>query len=157
MSADHPGLDGPARHAAGEIALTFVVCLSDDSILKANLLASPCLGPGSPHEVMAIRNAPSAAAGLRMGLERARNWWVVCVHQDVFLPEGWDQRLARQLAEAERRFGPIGVAGVYGVGEIVESQTLGEDRHPASTGAVRPSVWPWAGSGDHCGEHLALT
>jgi hypothetical protein len=109
MSVDKPGLDGPARLSAGEIALTFVVCLSDDAILKANLLASPCLGAGSPHEVIAIRNAPSAGAGLRMGLERARNRWVVCVHQDVFLPRGWDQRLARQLAEAERRFGPIGV------------------------------------------------
>jgi hypothetical protein len=29
--------------------LTFVACVSDEEILRANLLASPCLGPGSVH------------------------------------------------------------------------------------------------------------
>ena len=33
--------------------------------------------------------------------------------------EGWDRWLTQQLREAERRFGPIGVAGVYGVGEVI--------------------------------------
>ena len=42
------------------------------------------------------------------------------VHQDVYLPAGWDRRVMRQLREAERRFGPIGIAGVYGVGEVDE-------------------------------------
>ena len=68
---------------------------------------------------------PSAADGLNLGLERAKHEWVVCVHQDVYLPEGWDRRLARQLREAERRFGPIGVAGVYGVGEVIAPQSPG--------------------------------
>ena len=66
-----------------------------------------------------IHEAPSAAAGLTMGLMRARYQWVVCVHQDVYLPEGWDRCIFQQIQEAERRFGPIGVAGVYGVGEVV--------------------------------------
>ncbi|MFI5454313.1 MAG: methyltransferase domain-containing protein [Isosphaerales bacterium] len=95
---------------------TFAACVSDDAILGANLLASPCLEPGSPHEVILVKNCPSAAAGLNIGLERAKHEWIVCAHQDVYLPRGWDRRLARQLREAERRFGPIGVAGVYGVG-----------------------------------------
>ena len=59
-----------------------MVCVSDDAILKANLLASPGLvGPSSPHEVILIHKAPGAADGLNMGLERARREWVVCVHQ----------------------------------------------------------------------------
>ena len=37
----------------------------------------------------------------------------------MWLPAGWDQSIAEQLNEAERRFGPIGVAGVYGVGEVI--------------------------------------
>jgi hypothetical protein len=41
---------------------------------------------------------------------------VIGVHQDVFLADGWDQQLSVQLCEAERRFGPLGIAGVYGVG-----------------------------------------
>jgi hypothetical protein len=59
---------------------------------------------------------------LNFGLEKAESEWVVCVHQDVYLPKDWDKCLARQLREAERRFGQIGVAGVYGVGEVESSR-----------------------------------
>ena len=106
--------------AAAALPLSFVVCLSDDATLKANLMASPCLGRNSPHEVLAVRNAPSAAAGLSLGLARARNGLVVWVHQDVVLPAGWDRQVIDQYRRAERWFGPIGVAGVYGVGAVVE-------------------------------------
>jgi hypothetical protein len=87
--------------------------------LTANVLASPCLHQGCPHEVTVIKNCPSAGAGLNRGLERARHEWVVCIHQDVVLGDGWDRCVAQQLREAERRFGPIGVAGVYGVGDAI--------------------------------------
>jgi hypothetical protein len=100
-------------------AFSFVACISDRSILKANLLLSPCLDVGSPNEVVLVRNSPSAADGLSLGLERAKHEWAVCIHQDVFLPDAWDQLLAQRLHGAERRFGPIGVAGVYGVGEVI--------------------------------------
>ena len=59
--------------AADTIPLSFVVCVNDDAILNANLLASPCLAEGTPHEVIAIRSAPSAAFGLNIGLERAKH------------------------------------------------------------------------------------
>ena len=143
MSTDSSDLAGSVFHPAVQSALSFVVCLSDDALLQANLLASPCLGPGSPHEVIAIRNAPSAADGLNMGLERAKNEWVVYVHQDVFLPRGWDRLLALQYRLAERRFGPIGIAGVYGVGDVVS--TKNGNRHPrpargAGSGDPRPAL-----------------
>ena len=102
-----------------------MACVSDQAILEANLLGSPGLtGAGSPHEVILIHDAPSAAAGLTMGWTRAKHPWVVYVHQDVHLPEGWDRQLARQLREAERRFGPVGVAGAYGVGEVIAPADL---------------------------------
>jgi hypothetical protein len=41
------------------------------------------------------------------------------------LAAGWDALLADQIREAERRFGPIGVAGVYGVGEVLPCQAPG--------------------------------
>ena len=50
----------------------------------------------------------------------AQNDLIILVHQDVFLPEGWDDELREQLEEAKRQFGPIGVAGVYGVGPAIE-------------------------------------
>jgi len=108
-----------------EAPVTLVACVLDDPILGANLLASPCLEPGSPHEVVLVKNCAIATDGLNVGLDRAKHEWLVCVHQDVYLPRGWDRRLARQLREAERRFGPIGVAGVYGVGEVISPQSSG--------------------------------
>ena len=102
------------------VPLTFVVCVSDAAILQDNLLASPCLQPGSPHEVISLLQAPSAAAGINAILDRTQHEWVVIVHQDVCLPPDWDRRVVKQLREAEQRFGPIGVAGVYGVGDCDE-------------------------------------
>ena len=100
--------------------LSFVTCVSSTGRLRSNLLASPCLCPGTTHERIAVSNCPSAADGLNIGLEHAKHDWVVCVHEDVFLPEGWDRTLVQELPEAERRFGPIGVMGVYGVSEVIE-------------------------------------
>jgi glycosyl transferase family 2 len=103
-------------------ALTFVACVSDEDILGANLLASTCLESGSAHEVILVKNCRCAADGLNLGIARARHDFVVCLHQDVRLPPGWDQRLIQQLDVATRQFGPIGVAGVYGVGDPTEVQ-----------------------------------
>jgi Glycosyltransferase like family len=99
--------------------LSFVTCASSDATLRTNLLASPCLSPDSTNQVVAVRNCPSAADGLNIGIARSETEWVVCVHQDVWLSAGWDRCVAEQFDEAERRFGPIGVAGVYGVGEVI--------------------------------------
>ncbi len=88
-------------------------------MLAANLMASPCLGPGAPHQVIVLRNPPNAAEALNAGRERAKHEWVVCVHQDVVLPPDWDRQILEQYRLAERRFGPIGVAGVYGVGPVI--------------------------------------
>jgi hypothetical protein len=102
------------------VPLSFVVCVSDTLLLQDNLLASPCLQAGSPHEVISVLNAPSVADGLNAALDRALHEWVVLVHYDVHLPLGWDRQIIRQLREAERRFGRLGIAGVYGVGEADE-------------------------------------
>jgi Glycosyltransferase like family len=116
---------------ARRCTLTFVACISDDELLHSNLLASPCLAPGSRHEVILVRNARSAAAGLNLGIGRARGDLIVCIHQDVLLPDGWADRLIQQFAMAEREFGTIGVVGVYGVGpavsqnEVLAAQRIG--------------------------------
>jgi hypothetical protein len=111
---------------------SLVVYMSDGELIERNLLASPCLGPSADSEVTVVKNCPNAADGLNLGLERAEHEYVVCVHQDVYLPDGWDRCLMQQLEEAERWFGPIGVAGVYGVGEVIvpedPTQPLGAER-----------------------------
>lgn len=127
-------LDFPEQPFA-DTPISFVVCSNDRDQLESNLRRSPCLDPGTPHELIVLREQPSAAAGYEQGREQATNDLVVFVHQDVYLPRGWDARFVEQFLEAERRFGPIGVAGVYGyavdddgastpVGRVIDRQTL---------------------------------
>jgi hypothetical protein len=125
MPSDLYSTDDQTSRLAREDALSFFVCLSDDAVIKANLIASPDFNRYASHEVIATRRAPSAAAGLAMGIAWARNELVVCVYQDVYLPAGWDRLMLNQYRMAERRFGPIGVAGVYGVGPVARGRPIG--------------------------------
>jgi hypothetical protein len=120
----------------GQQPLSFVTCVSSDEVYRANLLSSPCLGAGTAHEVIAFPGCKSAADGLNAGFGRARYDWLVCVHQDVYLPAGWDRCLVQQLGEAERRFGPVGVAGVFGVGDINLSPDLSQPLSLTASGWV---------------------
>ena len=101
--------------------LSFVTCASNLEILGKRLLSSPCLRP-SGHALVVYFNAPSAAHGFNAAMAAVATTapasavsWLVWVHQDVFLPEGWDTRFARALAQALQRFPKLAVAGVYGV------------------------------------------
>jgi hypothetical protein len=100
---------------APEEPITFVACVSDEANFRANLAASPCLGPGSAHQLLPFTNCRSAADGLNAGLAQARHRIVVCLHQDVYLPVDWPRRFVAQWNRVEAQFGRIGVAGVYGV------------------------------------------
>jgi SAM-dependent methyltransferase len=104
--------DAPGGFAAAPI--TFVACVNDDDQLESNLLRSPCLDPGTPHELILMRRQTSAADGFNTALEKARHDLVVFVQQDIYLPRGWDGRFVDQFRAAEARFGPLGVAGVFG-------------------------------------------
>jgi SAM-dependent methyltransferase len=95
-----------------EQALTFVACVSDEGVLRSNLLSSPCLRPGSPHEILLLKGYPNAAVGLNEGIAKAKNDWVVCLYQDVYLPAGWPTRFLTQCRRAAEIHGPVGVCGV---------------------------------------------
>lgn len=103
----------PPRPAADE-PMTFVACSNDPEQLRNNLAASPCFSSGR-HELIVISDASSAAEGLNRGLSKATHRLVVAAHQDIYIPDGWTARFQHQWALAESRFGPLGVAGVFGV------------------------------------------
>jgi len=93
----------------------FVSCISQMKVAQERLLASPCLQQGGHRLVMHV-NAPSAASAVNEVLDsRPSARWLVWLHQDVFLPQGWDHLLATRLKEAAARWPHIAVAGVYGV------------------------------------------
>ena len=95
--------------------LTFVSCVNRPEVARNCLLASPCLQPAAGHQVVLASEMTSAGQGALWGARLARYSWMVLLHQDVYLPEGWDRRFLVSLTEAERRFPGVAVAGVYGV------------------------------------------
>ena len=103
--------------------LSFVTCASNLEVLGARLLSSPCLGSGG-YPLAVYFNAPSAAHGFNaaMRAEQAKSpdgssgdSWLVWVHQDVVLPQGWDTHFKQALTKAQQIFPQLAVAGVYGL------------------------------------------
>lgn len=95
--------------------LAFVTCATDSNVLGRHLLASPCL-KGRTYELAICFGVSSAAAAFNTEMaRRPQAEWLVWVHQDVFLPPGWDERFVAAIREAEDRFSRLAVVGVYGV------------------------------------------
>lgn len=101
---------------ASERGITFVAAVNNLRQLQDNLLASPIFRNGR-HDVIPVTGATSAADALRTGLGRAAQVKdvIVLLHQDIYLPEGWDDKLIAGIDAAEQAFGPVGIAGVFGV------------------------------------------
>ena len=97
------------------VKVSFVSCVTDLQVFQERLLASPCLQRGG-HALTVFHNVDSAAAGFNAALKSAApGSWLVWVHQDVFLPEGWDSLFVNALAVAQQQFPKLAVAGVYGI------------------------------------------
>lgn len=114
--------------------LSFVACASNLDVLGRHLMSSPCLQAGG-NFLTVFFNAPSAAHGFNAAMQTTTtelsdsptgHSWLVWVHQDVFLPEGWDARFMQVLSEAQALFPRLAVAGVYGIaGAGVQAQRAG--------------------------------
>lgn len=93
----------------------FVSSITRWDVAHERLLASPCLQRGG-HELVLQLNVDSAAAAVNRVLDsRPAATWLVWLHQDVFLPEGWSMLFAQRLEQARMRWPDLAVAGVYGV------------------------------------------
>lgn len=102
--------------AQDPIELSFVTCVSNQEVLAKRLLASPCLRDGK-YPLTAYFNARSAAQAFNataLGLQEP-NSWLIWVHQDVYLPLGWDTQFMAKLGEAQVAYPALAVVGVYGV------------------------------------------
>ncbi len=93
----------------------FVSCVSQWDVARDRLLASPCLQAGK-HPLWLRWNASSAAQAFNDVMDaRPTQRWVVWVHQDVFLPEGWETLFRHAIDQADQQLGPLSVVGTYGV------------------------------------------
>lgn len=95
--------------------LTFVCCVNRPEVARRCVLTSPCLAPQRGHQLVLASGMGSAAEGFAWGARLARHEWMVMLHQDVYLPEGWDVVFAASLAAAVAKWPMLAVAGVYGV------------------------------------------
>jgi hypothetical protein len=110
-----PVADIDVDEAAVDVApLTFVACVNDELQLNNNLLASPPLSAGSPHELLTFRGMSSAAQGLNQGINAATHDLVVLIQQDIYIPSWWPARLVRQWKLADEQ-GPVAIGGPVGV------------------------------------------
>lgn len=100
--------------------LAFVTCCSNPETLHRYLLRSPCLVSGCYQHVIYMQSQ-SAAAAFNHALQLYYQVkWLVWVHQDVYLPQGWDLQFLSSLSRGEQQFPRLAVAGVYGVRGVKE-------------------------------------
>lgn len=91
-----------------------VVASNDASILDHNLMRSPELSPGGV-TVRVERGALSAGEAYNRGLDATDAPIVVFVHQDVYLPVGWGDRLAAAVEGVRSADPDWAVLSVYGI------------------------------------------
>jgi len=101
--------------------LDLVVAVNDKTVLERNLLRSPVLNlPGV--SLLLREGYESAGRAYQSALAQGKNEWVVFVHQDVFIPEGWERKLLhaiRSLESVDRAWAVIGLYGVTSNGDHV--------------------------------------
>lgn len=105
--------------------VTFVVAVNDRAELETNLLASP-VARSSRHQWLVVDNVDnrrfeSIARLYAESAERADNDLVFFVHQDLYLPEGWEVSVARGLLDLEARDPEWGVLGAVGAIPALEN------------------------------------
>ncbi len=109
--------------------ISFIVCVSDSSVMTENLMRSPCLAPGTAHQLIMTYGCRSAAEGFEMGMRLACGDIVVFVHQDICLPHGWDNIFISGYQKVRSQM-PAEVVGIYGLSAIKNGE------EPRRLGAV---------------------
>lgn len=95
--------------------ISFVVLATDRVVLADNLMSSAIFKGQHPHQILVLEAQTSVGEALENGIQQAQHAWVVYVHQDVYLPQGWDQRFCQQVTEAASQVAQAGLFGVYGI------------------------------------------
>lgn len=93
-----------------------IAAINNEATLSQNLCASPSLR-SEPERLTILRNQPSASVAYNVGLDMTTARYCVFVHQDVYLPKGWPDRLAAQIAVLNHIDSDWAVAGLFGVSE----------------------------------------
>ncbi|MEQ9489399.1 MAG: glycosyltransferase [Alphaproteobacteria bacterium] len=100
-----------------------VVCASnDEAVLKRDLLSSPLISK-SDVPIYIYRDSRCISEAYNKGINDCDREIIVFAHQDVYLPEGWEQNLARAIEWLEEKSAKWAVLGIVGV--TYENQIVG--------------------------------
>jgi glycosyltransferase involved in cell wall biosynthesis len=100
------------------MTFTIISAVNDSKVLESCLLRSPDV---LPLEKITQTGFSSASAAYNRALEKATGQILIFVHQDVYLPPGWLQRLQwtiQQLESTDPDWGVLGVCGLTERGEL---------------------------------------
>ncbi|MEO5339181.1 MAG: class I SAM-dependent methyltransferase [Magnetococcus sp. MYC-9] len=114
--------------------ISFIVPTNNERILRDYLNSSPIFRGDHPHQLIILPDQSSAAEAVANGLRQAKHDFVVCLHQDVYLPDGWDALFCQRVLQAEAGMDNVGLIGIYGssarAGTVTQHGSL-IDRHEA--------------------------
>lgn len=97
------------------LPVTLVVPVGDEDVFRDCLLSSRLVEDTGACELIAQRGWSTAAKAFNDAIDRAHNDLIVCLHQDVLLPDEWHERFVSAITQLEMQQGPIGVAGCAGI------------------------------------------
>jgi arylsulfatase A-like enzyme len=109
---------GASRRAEELEPVSFIVAVNDWKELEANLLDSP-VAKSAKHEWILVDNSDGHGSdGISKvyddAARRAKNDLLFFMHQDLYLPHGWEARVATGLRELEAQDPNWGVLGAVG-------------------------------------------
>jgi GT2 family glycosyltransferase len=97
---------------------SLIVAVNHEEILRGTLLKSPEIDDRC--QVLLKRGYSTAGKAYNAGIAEAKNEILVFAHQDVYLPQGWLNRLRRSVAQLDDRDPNWGVLGAWGVAKSSE-------------------------------------
>jgi len=94
--------------------ISYIIAVNNHKICRANALASPDLHTNET-EIILRCDFPSASLAYNNAIDNAEHDLMVFIHQDVYLPQGWSERLQAIISELEQADTQWGVLGCFGV------------------------------------------
>jgi hypothetical protein len=125
---------------AAQTLMTWAIisAVNDEEVVRSCLLNSPGITGATP--IIQKRGCSSAAEAYNTAIEESQADFLVFVHQDMYFPEGWIQRVGQAIEIINRTDRNWGVVGVWGVDENGESKG-----HVFCTASMRLLGQGWEG------------
>ena len=101
--------------------LSVVAAVNDEETLEQNLAASPAL-KSKKIPLLIEKGYASAGLAYNAGINVVESDIVILAHQDVYIPEGWDEKLQDAIRRLEKNkidWGVIGIFGMQANGQII--------------------------------------